>query len=98
MSLEKKVKSVLEETNAAYDICSYAHLNADYAEFASMSLIEFKDALRNPDLTARQLRRALRDGDSEHRQVSPKSCWATFMASYVSKAVNRNGYKRSVSV
>lgn len=86
----ERVKTLLEETNTAYDLFASAHVNADFAEFASMSLSDFKSALSRPELTARQLRRLLRDARTLHKMEPPKTCWAGFMAAYVTSSANTN--------
>ncbi len=89
--MHHRIKRLIEETNDAYDICAVSeHINADYAEFASLSISEFKDALSNPELTRRQLVKMLRKGNHKHKNISPKSCWATFLAHYINTVSNGN--------
>jgi hypothetical protein len=81
------VKKIIDETSEAF--YGYDMVNADYASFAAMALREFQVALRNPDLTATDLRRLLRQGDSQHRaQIEQGKSWSSFMAGYVVQNVN----------
>ena len=89
-SIHLRIKTLLEETNDAYNISAGAHLNCDYADFALMSLPEFKTALNHSGLTGQELQRVLRKGYTRHRQLAPKACWATFMARYVAINANAN--------
>ena len=89
-SVHKRIKVLIEETNDAYDMCA-GGLNADYAEFAGLSIAEFKEVLSNPGLTRRQLVRMLRKGSNKHKIANPKSCWATFLANYVGNVSNASG-------
>ena len=84
------VKKIIDETSEAFS--DYSSVNADYASFAAMALNEFKLALSNPDLTAKELRRLLRKADQKHRaQTTPDGSWSSFMASYVMQNVNDSG-------
>lgn len=87
--LYSRIKSLIEETNDAYSICRGA-INADYAEFATMSLSDFKKALNDQRLTREDLAGMLRSGGAEHKTVDPESCWATFMAHYIARSANKN--------
>ncbi len=86
-SFHGRIKTLIEETNAAYGTVN-GHVDCDYAEFASLSLPEFKTALGNAELTAGELSILLRSGGASHRQTAPKDCWATFMAHYISLNAN----------
>lgn len=88
-SVYNRIKSLIEETNGAFFECRGA-INTDYAEFATMSLTEFKNALQDPRLSADGLVSLLRKGATEHRSADPESCWATFMAHYIARTANRN--------
>lgn len=88
MSVYRRIKMVIEETNDAFS--AYGSMNTDYAEFATLSLSEFKHALSNPHLTDRQLKRMIRTGMSKHKNADPGSCWATFMARHVANTSNKN--------
>lgn len=90
--IRKDIKSVIEETNDAYhDFSTHNYMNSDYADFASMALGQFRNALRDPGLTREELERILRKGMKKHRAIEPQSCWTTFMAAYLAKASNGNG-------
>lgn len=85
LSVHSRVKDIIEETNYAFSYCR-GSLNIDYAEFAAMSLIDFKNALHNPHLTRQELMSLLRDASSKHKQRDPDGCWATFLAQYVERS------------
>ena len=88
-SVYNRIKSLIEETNGAFTEYR-GSINADYAEFATMSLPDFKTALEDPRLSADGLIEILRTGATEHRSEDPESCWATFMAHYIARTANRN--------
>ncbi|GJL85864.1 MAG: hypothetical protein DHS20C02_16390 [Micavibrio sp.] len=91
VSIHYRIKELIEETNEAFDICaSSGHMNTDYAEFAAMSISDFKRALGKPDLTDRQLTRMLRKGGTKYRKNTPKDHWAMFLAGYVTNQSNGN--------
>ena len=87
-NVHNRIKVLIEETNDAFS--SEGAVNADYAEYATLALGEFKHVLSNPGLTRRQLMNILRAGMTRHRQTTPGSCWSTFMAQYVARTANRN--------
>lgn len=91
----KKPKSelelLIEDISYAYSIyttqgCS----NSDFAEFAGLSVDQFKRTLRRPDLTARQLRRLVRRGCQSHRSQNPAHGWSGYIAGYISDTANIN--------
>lgn len=87
VSVHHRIKILIEETNDAFS--TSGAMNADYAEFATLALSEFKHVLRNPKLTRAQLTHMLRTGMTKHRAVAnPESCWATFMANYIARTAN----------
>lgn len=94
-SIHSELLSVIEETGDAYRTFSdYHHANTDFAEFAGMSLPQFKQALRTPDLTEEDLQSLLRRGMSRHRTSGvPEKGWSAFMASYVTTAVNQKAFE-----
>ncbi|MCF8495841.1 MAG: hypothetical protein K9G62_04145 [Alphaproteobacteria bacterium] len=90
-SIYDRVKILIEETSDAYSSCG--PVNADYAEFATLALAEFKNILRDPRLTRHQLMSILRSGMNDHSTRRTESCgmgWADFMAGHVEKTANRN--------
>lgn len=89
VSVHNRIKVLIEETNDAFSACR-GSINTDYAEFATMSLCAFKNALHNPRLTRDQLMKMLRTGMNEHKSADPESCWATFMAHYIARTSNKN--------
>jgi len=94
ISVHHRIKELIEETNDAYDICvSCEHVNTDYAEFAALSLPEFKTALSKPDLTSNQLVEMLRKGRNKYAKNTPKANWAMFLAGYVTNKSNGNDRK-----
>lgn len=90
-SVHRCVKALIEETNDAYGMfTAHGNMNGDYADFASLSLSQFKAALRKPEMTRRELVRLLRKASNSHKDVSPDACWANFMAGYMAKTSNSN--------
>ena len=88
---QEMIRGLIQETSSAYDLyheCGSA--NGDYADFATLSIGDFKSVLRDPNLTRRKLSKWLRRGTSEHRDNAPKSCWASFVAGYISDVSNGN--------
>ena len=88
-SVHYRIKILIEETNDAFSSCNGC-VNADYAEFATLALSEFKHVLRTPCLTRRQLTKMLRSGMLKHKDIDPEGCWSTFMAHYVTQTANKN--------
>ena len=85
------IRGLIQETSNAYDLFHESgSANGDYADFATLSIGDFKSALRDPGLTRRKLSKLLRRGTSEHRDNAPKSCWASFVAGYISDVSNGN--------
>lgn len=89
ISIHHRIRMLIEETNDAF-YGSDGHMNADYAEFASLALSEFKHVLRNPRLTRGQLTAMLRTGMLKHKDIDPESNWSSFMAHYITRSSNRN--------
>lgn len=89
INVYNNIKSLIEETNDAFFTCR-GSINTDYAEFATMSLSDFKRALKDPRLTRDDLIGMLRNGATEHKTEDPESCWSTFMAHYVARSANKN--------
>jgi hypothetical protein len=90
-SVHHRVKLLLEETNDVFSFCG--SVNADYAEFASLALSEFKNALHKPELTRPELLRMIRTGTTRHKEISvddPQCCWATFVARHIALTSNVN--------
>lgn len=91
ISVHYRIKELIEQTNEAFEICaSFDHVNTDYAEFAAMSLSDFKNALGAPDLTDRQLVKMLRKGRNKYEKRTPKNHWSMFLAGYVTNQTNGN--------
>lgn len=86
-----KITGLIQETSNAYTLYHESgYANGDYADFAALSLNDFKELLRNPNLTRRKLSKMLRRGTNEHRDNAPKSCWANFVAGYIKDVSNVN--------
>ncbi|MGB4056477.1 MAG: hypothetical protein WBK77_00120 [Alphaproteobacteria bacterium] len=85
LSVHQRIRILIEQTNDAFTC--YDTVNADFAEFATLALSDFKEALENPHLTRSQLTRMLRRGMTKHRDKTPGS-WSAFMAAHVAKAAN----------
>jgi hypothetical protein len=87
LKMDCQVKKIIDETSEAFS--GYDMVNADYASFAAMALGDFKLALGSADLTAQDLRRILRHGQSQHiAQIEQTKSWSSFMASYVMQNAN----------
>ncbi|MCB9982613.1 MAG: hypothetical protein H6861_02925 [Rhodospirillales bacterium] len=87
-TIHLRIKHLLEETNDAFT--SSGAVNIDYAGFAAMAISDFKHLLDKPDLTDMELRRMIRKASHQHRSTQPESCWATFIAHYVTHNANQN--------
>ncbi len=89
--IRKEILYIIEETSSAYHSFSqHSYMNADFADFASMALGQFRNALRDPELTREKLEQILRKGMKKHKANDPDGSWTQFMASYLSKATNTN--------
>lgn len=94
----RTVGKLIAETNDAYRLYSKSqHVNADFAEFASLYLQDFKRKLQAPHLTARNLRHIIRAGMKHHTAMngtlchsSDPSAWVNFMSHYVTQNANVN--------
>ncbi len=85
LSVHQRIRILIEQTNDAFSC--YDSVNADFAEFATLALADFRDALKNPNLTRGQLTHMLRRGMTKHSNKDPDS-WAAFMAAHIAKAAN----------
>ncbi len=89
--MKRDVRNVIEELDAAYsNSIEYQGINADYATFAGMALGQFRNAMRDPDLTRENLELLLRKGIKKHRAKRTEGSWTRFVASYVVKSSNAN--------
>lgn len=98
LSVHQRIRILIEQTNDAF--ACYDAVNADYAEFATLALSDFKDALENPNLTRGQLTGMLRRGMVKHRDKTAGS-WSAFMAAHIARAANispaaDSGFYRSI--
>ena len=84
--LHERIKSLLEETNAAFE--SAGRMNSDYAGFASMALSDFKEAMKSPSLTAQDLRRIIRKAHVNHKHMDPEGSWSAYIATYIAQTCN----------
>ncbi|PCI98047.1 MAG: hypothetical protein COB14_08265 [Alphaproteobacteria bacterium] len=88
-TIKSDVRDVLEEIDIAYHgLVAYQPMNTDYAGFASMAVAQFRDALRDPELTREELGKLLRKGIKKHRARDTEVSWTKFVASYMVKAAN----------
>lgn len=86
---KKNVRDVIEEIDVAYHgLIAYQPMNTDYAGFASMAVSQFRDALRDPDLTREELGELIRKGIKKHRARGADANWTKFVASYMVKSAN----------
>ena len=83
---------LIEDIRHAYTIYTTQGCpNSDFAEFAGLSVNQFKKTLKRPDLTARQLRRLIRRGcESHRRQEAIIQNWSDYIAHYISDTANMN--------
>lgn len=91
ISVHGRIKRLIEDTDDAYRMLSSGGVNADYAEFAALSLSAFKEALGRPDLTEGELIGLLRQGRARHKSLTPRSCWSSFLAAYIRNRANNSG-------
>ncbi len=99
LSVHQRIRILIEQTNDCFTC--YDTVNADFAEFATLALADFKEALKNPNLTRGQLTQMLRRGMQKHQDKEPAS-WSTFMAAHIARAANveppaDKGFYRQVS-
>lgn len=89
---KSELELLIEDINYAYSIYTTQGCpNSDFAEFASLSVDQFKRALKRPGLTARQLRRLVRRGCESHRkQEATAQNWSDYIAHYISDTANIN--------
>jgi hypothetical protein len=85
LSMHQRIRILIEQTNDCFTC--YDAVNADFAEFATLALADFKEALENPGLTRGQLTRMLRHGMIRHSDKGPAN-WSAFMASHIARAAN----------
>ncbi len=98
LSVHQRIRILIEQTTDAF--ACYDAVNADYAEFATLALSDFKDALDKPNLTRGQLTHMLRRGMIKHSDKAPGS-WSAFMAAHIARAANIDavgdgGFYRSI--
>lgn len=88
---KSELELLIEDISHAYSIYTTQGCNTDFAEFAGLSVDQFKRALKRPGLTARQLRRLVRRGCESHRkQESAAQGWSDYIAHYISDTANIN--------
>lgn len=84
-----ELELLIEDMSYAYSIyTTQGCTNSDFAEFAGLSLDQFKRTLKRPGLTARQLRRLIRRGNDAHRTLNPAHAWSDYVANYISDTAN----------
>lgn len=88
-NIHNRIKNLLEETNDAFISCA-GSMNTDYAAFVSLRLSEFKNLLKKPELTDRELRQMVRKGQKSHRSDDPEGCWASFIAGQMANSANES--------
>lgn len=85
ISVHQRIQTLIEETNDAFSSCG--SVNADYADFASMALADFKTILQDPQLTSWQLKQLIRKAMAANTESDPRS-WASFVAHYIAQTAN----------
>ena len=88
VSVHQRIRTLIEETNDAF--CdSEGAINADYAEFATLALADFKSVLSAPKLTKQELIDLLRTAMHKHKDKDPLN-WAAFMAYHIASTANKS--------
>ena len=91
LKTKSELESLIEDISYAYSIfTTHGCANSDFAEFAGLSVDQFKNALKRPELTARQLRRLVRRGHKSHLSSAPDTAWSDYLAGYISDTANIN--------
>ncbi len=89
--IRKSVRQVVEELDDAYnEFSNREYMNGDYADFASMAVGQFRDALRNPELTREELKYMFRSGIREHKTQDTDTRWTKFIATHIAQSSNTN--------
>ncbi|MGH1375298.1 MAG: hypothetical protein ACRBCK_03025 [Alphaproteobacteria bacterium] len=89
--IKRNVRRVVEELDAAYsEFSDRDYMNGDYADFASMAVGQFREALRNPELTREELQGMVRSGIREHKTQDGDAGWTKFVASHIAQSSNAN--------
>ncbi len=93
ISIHQGIRVLIEQTSDAFS--NYDSVNADYAEFATLAVSDFRAALKNPALTRSQLARMLRRGMIGHWDRDSDS-WASFMAQHIAGAANTDSPEQDI--
>lgn len=83
-----RIRALIQDTNDAF-LSIEGGSNTDYADFAGMALSEFKQALRDPNLTRSRLVSLLRKGMFETKHADPDQ-WSILMAYQLNSATNED--------
>ena len=86
-SIHNRIRILIEETSEAFSYCG--SVNADYAEFATLALSDFRNILKSPDLTGGELRKILRKAMNKNKDKTASS-WSALMAQHVTSTANSN--------
>ena len=86
-----RMQALLYETKNAYDTPGGV-INADYAEFASMAIADFRRVLRNPKLKRTELIAMIRKNMPKAR-TEDGQLWPIVMAKYMGRSANTNAYE-----
>lgn len=85
------IKNLIMQISDAYYIFSETGTgNTDYADYACQALQDFQKLLGCPHMTHKELSMLLRQGSYAHKYGAPGTCWASFLADYMSEAANSN--------
>lgn len=90
VSVHQRIRTLIEETNDAF-FESEGSINADYAEFATLALADFKAVLSDPKLTKQALTDILRSAMHKHHDMDHAG-WASFMAYHIAATANKNHF------
>ncbi|MGQ0527417.1 MAG: hypothetical protein ACT4OY_05225 [Alphaproteobacteria bacterium] len=86
-TIHQRIKALIEDTSEIFYNTTDA-MNADFAEFASLAVAEFRAVLMEPTLTRGQLSAMLRSGMGKSREQGDD--WPHFLAEHVQTVANAN--------
>ena len=86
LSSQYHIKRLLRHTSEAFYSTS-GGMNSDYAEFAGLAISDFKQILKNPNLTRRQLVQILR-ASMASSHTDNRDRWFALVARKLANAAN----------
>lgn len=85
-SANSRVQTLIDDTNEAFLSCGGC-INSDYADFASMAIAEFRQALDKPSLRRDDLVKLLRKSMQKSR-CENQAQWSILMSHHVTNSVS----------